>query len=125
MAGLSDRGAAHHFDNCAAEIGEVVGLAARDEVAVDNDGSVAPNSAGIDEVVFDAGRTGDVDPAIDAGGDWDPATVADGGNELFAFGELAHQAFYFVFAAEFIGHEAAGDDDAVKIFAFHKCDGGI
>ena len=125
MAGLYDGDATHDLDDGPAEIGEIVGLAAGDEVAVDDDRSILPDGAGIDEVVFDAGRARDADAAVNAGRDRNPAAVADRGDEFFGFGELAHETFYFFVAAKFIGHEAAGDHDAVEVVALHEGDRSI
>ena len=78
---------------------------------------VFPHGAGVDQVVLDARRAGDPHAAIDAGRDRNPAAVADGGHQLAGGGELAHQLQHLGVAAELVGHEAAGHDQAVEIGA--------
>src|SRR5262245_19481381 len=92
---LTSRHARHHYDDCAAEIGQVVGLAARYEIAIDDNGRIQPNGTGIHEIVFDTERTGHFRAAIDAGRDCDPAAVADCRHELVVLGEFADQALHF------------------------------
>lgn len=44
---------AHHRDHRAAEVGEVIGLAARDMMPVHDDAGVFPDRPGVDEIVLD------------------------------------------------------------------------
>lgn len=56
-----------HLQHGSAKIGQVVRLAAADKVSVRDDGGIFVNTASIDQVIFDAGRAGDFDPAINIG----------------------------------------------------------
>ena len=54
VAASRHRDARHHFDNRPAELGQIVRLAAADEVAIDDDRRVLPDRAGVHQVVLDA-----------------------------------------------------------------------
>src|SRR5205085_9972320 len=115
----------HHLQNATAKVGQVVGFAAADEMAVDHDGGIFPHRAGVDQIVLDAGRAGDANAAINAGGDRNPAAVADGGDEFAGFVEIADELQHVAVAAELVGHEAAGNDDAIEVASPHAGDGSV
>ena len=56
---------------------EISGFSAGDEMAIDDHGSVRPEGPSIDEIILDARAARHADAAVDAGGDRDPAAVAD------------------------------------------------
>src|SRR5262245_27261112 len=72
----------HRRDQSAAEIGQIGGRPARDQVAVDHDALVDERGAGVLEVVLDRGDPGDFAALQDAGADRHPAGVADHGDRL-------------------------------------------
>src|SRR5688500_6145668 len=89
-ASVSPRSARRqHLQNPPAEVGQIVRLAAADEVAVDNYRGVFPHPAGIDEIVLDPQRARDADAAIDSGRDRNPAAVTNGGDKLAGGVEVA------------------------------------
>src|SRR5436190_10389307 len=72
----------HDLQNSLAELGQIVGLAAGDEVPIDDDGRIEPNRTGIDQIVLDSRRTSDFHPFVNACRDGDPAAVADGRDQF-------------------------------------------
>ena len=51
--------------------------------------------------------------------------MADGGDAFAVAVKLAEEAFDTFFAAKFVGHPAAGANDAVKVGTFDIVDAGI
>src|SRR5207302_7074339 len=98
---------------------------AADKVPVDHDRCVLPNAARIDQVIFDSRRTGHSHAAIDAGRYRYPASVANGGNQLAGFVEIADELQHVAIAPQLVGHETAGHHDAVEIRSSHAGDRGI
>src|SRR5690606_23180303 len=50
--------AQQYLQNPTAKIGQIVRLAARDKIPINDHRSIFPNRAGVDQIILDAGRTG-------------------------------------------------------------------
>ena len=113
--GLLSGGGQHRFQRLV-EGGDVVGLAAGDELAVDHDFFVAPPGAGVAQVGLQAGPAGQVLAFDQVGVDQRPRAVADGGDGLVLAAEFADEGDGFGVQAQLVGiGDAAGQDQGVEV----------
>jgi amino acid efflux transporter len=95
---------------------QVVGVAARDEVAVLDDLLVDPLRAGVAQVGLEAGPAGDGAAAHDAGLDEGPGRVADRGHRLAARHEVADERDGVCVGAQRVGvRDPAGEHQGVEV----------
>ena len=94
-------------------------------MAIDNDGGVDPDGSCVFQVVFDAWRSGGFDTSVDAGRDCQPSTVADCCDALVGVCEVLDEFFHRVESPEFVGHEAAWEQNGIKVFFMHLANSSI
>jgi amino acid efflux transporter len=95
---------------------QVVGVAARDEVAVLDDLLVDPLRAGVAQVGLEAGPAGDGAAAHDVGLDESPGRVADRGHRLATRHEVADERDGVCVGAQRVGvPDAAGEHQGVEV----------
>lgn len=84
-------------------------------MSIDDDRRVLEVSTGVDQIVFNSGGASHFDATVNASGDGNPAAVADGGDELPAFGEIADDLQDLGIATQLVRHEPAWNHDSVEI----------
>src|SRR5690606_24751763 len=94
---------------------DVVGVAARDEVAVGDDLLVHPRRAGVGEVGADRRPRGEGASRHEVGLDEQARRVADRRDRHALVGTGAHEAHDVVVGAQLVGRVAAGDEEGIEV----------
>ena len=105
--------------------GQIVGLAARDKVPIDDHRGIDPQSPGVDKIIFDTERSGRPHPPVDICRDRQPTPMADRRDAFFGVREVSDKFLDLIEASQAVGHETSGEQNGVKIRFVHIRNGCI